>query len=102
MACNQVAEVTLKQFTDIINPQPNDIICGRGGKSNNHVGNTKWRKLVQENKELYISLPKREKMMVAIKIVKKIRNLIPLGRFLQKNEKTGKWDEIGDIRARDK
>ena len=90
------------QVLGIRSPDRNDVICGRGGESNNHVGNTKWRQLVSANKKLYISLPKREKMLVAMRIVREVRNLSPPGRFLQKNDETGLWDEIGDSRAKDK
>mmetsp|Transcript_9610 Transcript_9610/g.14438 ORF Transcript_9610/g.14438 Transcript_9610/m.14438 type:complete len:104 (+) Transcript_9610:372-683(+) len=34
----------------IVTPHPHDVLCGRGGATNNHVGNANYRKLVNHNK----------------------------------------------------
>ena len=87
----------------ISSPRVQDVICGRGGGSNNHPGNVWWRNLVSMSKHLYLSLPKRLKMLLAQNIVNRVRiQQDPAGRFLQKDEKSGMWKEIGDVRARDK
>lgn len=87
---------------DIVKPTNHDVLCGRGGGTNNHVGNNHWRTLVSFNKRLYISLPKRQKMKVAQSIVRAVRCQIPPGRFLQKDPETGLWFDIGDQKAQDK
>ena len=82
-----------------ITPHINDIVSGRGSGSNRHEGNLYFRKLIRENKELYLSRPKNEKMLVARDIYHTIESLDPPGRFLQKNPETGSWFEIGKDRA---
>ena len=87
---------------DIPQPHPHDVLCGRGGGTNAHVGNSHWRMLVQANKELYVSLPKRQKMLLSKSIVNAVRSQNPPGRFLQKDTKTDLWYDVGDQRAQEK
>ncbi len=76
-------------------------MCGRGGGSNNHPGNESFRELVNEVKVPYVNCPKREKPLIARRIVEAVRNQTPPGRFLCKDSK-GLWNDIGDGRAREK
>lgn len=87
---------------DIQAPHPHDVLCGRGGGSNNHIGNSHWRMLVAANKQLYITLPKRQKMLLSRSIVNAVRSQNPPGRFLQKDTKTNQWFDVGDQRAQEK
>mmetsp|Transcript_53233 Transcript_53233/g.79521 ORF Transcript_53233/g.79521 Transcript_53233/m.79521 type:complete len:845 (+) Transcript_53233:97-2631(+) len=89
-------------LTDIEKPHAHDVLCGRGGGTNNHIGNNHWRTLVNANKRLYISLPKRQKMLVAQSIVRAVRCQVPPGRFLQKDAGSNTWCDIGDQKAQDK
>ena len=50
----------------------------------------------------YVRAPKIQKPSVARVIVRAIRNGDPPGRFLRKNDKTGKWEDIGDKKAAEK
>jgi len=50
----------------------------------------------------YVRAPKIQKPSVARVIVRAIRNGDPPGRFLRKDEKTGKWIDIGDKKAAEK
>ena len=34
----------------IVTPHDHDVLCGRGGATNSHIGNTNYRKLVSHNK----------------------------------------------------
>ncbi len=80
-----------------------DVLCGRGGGTNHHTGNNHWRALVAANKRLYISLPKKQKNLVAKSIVHAIRSQRPCGgRFLQKDGTNKVWNDIGDIKAVEK
>lgn len=90
------------RLKDIVHPHPNDVLCGRGGGSNNHPGNEAFRLLVNEVKLPYVNCPKREKPLIARRIVEAVRNQSPPGRFLQKDGKTGLWNDIGDGKAREK
>lgn len=58
--------------------------------------------LVSANKELYVSLPKRQKMLLSKSIVNAVRSQQPPGRFLQKDPKTELWYDVGDHRATEK
>ena len=80
----------------------NDVLCGRGGGTNNHVGNERFRELVAAQKLVYMRTAKRKKPMVSRDIVRAVRNQNPPGRFLAKNEQLGLWYDIGDQKAREK
>ena len=86
----------------ILRPHPHDVLCGRGGGTNNHVGNSHWRMLVAANKQLYVTLPKRQKMLLSKSIVNAVRSQNPPGRFLQKDAKSNLWSDVGDQRAQEK
>jgi hypothetical protein len=58
--------------------------------------------LVAANKQLYITLPKRQKMLLSRSIVNAVRSQNPPGRFLQKDNKTNLWFDVGDQRAQEK
>eukprot|EP00536_Pseudo-nitzschia_multiseries_P011179 jgi/Psemu1/297794/fgenesh1_pm.367_\ len=87
---------------DIPQPHDHDVLCGRGGGTNNHIGNSHWRMLVAANKQLYITLPKRQKMLLSRSIVNAVRSQTPPGRFLQKDTNTKLWFDVGDQRAQEK
>mmetsp|Transcript_26856 Transcript_26856/g.30691 ORF Transcript_26856/g.30691 Transcript_26856/m.30691 type:complete len:529 (-) Transcript_26856:48-1634(-) len=91
-----------QQKSNIREPHANDVLCGRGGSSNRHVGNLNFRCLVAANKEMYVTLTKKQKMMVARKIVETIHMQDPPGRFLQKDSHTGLWFDIGIPRSLEK
>ena len=52
-------------LTGIVTPHPHDVLCGRGGGSNNHPGNESFRELVNEVKVPYVKCAKREKPLIA-------------------------------------
>jgi hypothetical protein len=87
---------------DITFPHEHDVLCGRGGGTNNHVGNMRWRMLVAQNKQLYVSLQNIEKNILSKSIVHVIRNQNPPGRFLRKDSYTGLWYDVGDQLAQGK
>ena len=79
-----------------------DILCGRGGLTNHHKGNKRFRDIVALHRPDYVRAPKIQKPSVARVIVRAIRNGDPPGRFLKKDKKTGLWYDIGDKRAAEK
>ena len=79
----------------------NDVLCGRGGLTNNHPGNVFFRTLVRNRQETYLFASKRDKALVAHGIVDVVRSLKPPGRFLKKDKKNF-WIEIGNKKAREK
>jgi len=81
----------------------NDVLFGRGGVTNNHVGNRRYRELVRAHQQAYLIAPKTEKAQIARKIVEIIRHhRDPPGRFLVKGEVNGTWVDVGDERSREK
>ena len=80
----------------------NDILCGRGGLTNHHKGNKRFRDVVALHRADYVRAVKIHKPNVARMIVKAIRNSDPPGRFLRKDATTNRWVEIGDRRAAEK
>ncbi len=95
-------EITVlpRSIGPIYHPSENDVLAGRGGRINSHIGNVRFRKLVAMHKADYIakSTKKFEKAHMAASIVQHIRHMNPPGRFL-KEDPDGSWFEIGDHKA---
>ncbi len=86
----------------IIELNENDVLCGRGGKINNHPGNVTFRAVVEHYKHEYLDprTRKLEKAHVAARLVAQIRNATPPGRFLRDDPSNpGRFLEIGDLKA---
>mmetsp|Transcript_54688 Transcript_54688/g.163435 ORF Transcript_54688/g.163435 Transcript_54688/m.163435 type:complete len:167 (+) Transcript_54688:195-695(+) len=83
-------------------PNPNDVLSGRGGRINSHTGNLQFREIVQRTKSRYLSksTKKLEKAHIAFEIVVEIRGMDPNGRFLKEDPETGLWWDIGDEKAK--
>jgi hypothetical protein len=80
----------------------NDVLCGRGGRINNHPGNITFRVIVEEFKREYLDprTRKLEKAHVAARLVAQIRSANPPGRFLKDDpNNAGMYFEIGDVKA---
>jgi len=86
-------------LNNIESPHINDILCGRGGGSQNHPGNDYYRRMISSSKYWYLSSNKREKREIALELVSRIYTLNPPGRFLEKNECTLRYNDIGEERA---
>lgn len=85
-------------------PGEHDVICSRGLRAYNHVGNRSFRQIIDENLVWYTQAKSRaEKSMTIMSIVDQIRRQSPGGggfiRFCQRNKC---YFEIGDCRAREK
>mmetsp|Transcript_11916 Transcript_11916/g.19746 ORF Transcript_11916/g.19746 Transcript_11916/m.19746 type:complete len:235 (-) Transcript_11916:54-758(-) len=90
-----------------VTPKRFDIICGRDKLSHAHVGNKRFRIVVEMNRERYQTAPSRdEKTRITCDIVSMIRSCRPGGRFLKMDEmedsNTGTWKDVGDDYAREK
>ena len=92
------------QVTYIVDVQPNDVLSGRGGATNSHSGNRKFRSLVKEYQAQYLKAKKRDKPAVASLVVEQVRKRG--GRFLRRTDRNQQgpvlWYDIGDDRAREK
>lgn len=87
-------------------PGGNDVMLGRGGGTNTHMGYISFCQLVQEHKRGYITECKMEKPKVAMLVVQPWRALDPPGRFLAKSDLSmgddSYWHDVGDKEARKK
>ena len=85
----------------ITQPEQHDVLCGRGGATNNHVGNKIYRTIVCDHQSQYLHAKKRDKAGIARIIVGIIRSRG--GRFLKKlNDGTERWVDVGDKKATEK
>lgn len=92
---------TLQQpMSGITTPQDMDILCGRGGTAFRHRGNQIYRDLVNRNKGFYSTCAKPEKPKISRSIVAAIRERH--GRFLEKDNATDTWFDVGDKKAIEK
>jgi len=78
----------------------NDVLCGRGGGTNVHPGNRRFRDLINVSRRAYLKARKNDKPAISRSIVHTIREMN--GRFLKKVNKRDVWVEIGDDSAREK
>lgn len=77
----------------------NDVLLGRGGETNNHTGNKRYRELVKACQPAYLLAKRREKPRIAKGIVLAVRKVG--GRFLKKDD-SNSWKDVGNTRAREK
>lgn len=85
---------------NIYEPMPADVLCGRGGQTNNHEGNKAFRSIVSRHQEEYLGSRKKDKAAIARRIVSIIHD--NGGKFIAKNSATGKWEEVTDKKAQEK
>ena len=80
----------------------NDVLCGRGTKYCNQIGNKMYHTLVNHFILDYAAARnKTDKTNISKAIVDAVRNATPVGRFLTQS-KDGVWFEIGDKKSREK
>jgi hypothetical protein len=85
----------------IENFRDNDVLSGRGGGTNIHVGNRNFRDLIHFHRRTYLQARKNDKPAISRAVVRAIRE--SGGRFLKKiSPKSPLWYEIGDDAAREK
>lgn len=89
-------------LTEIKEPHKNDVLYGRGGGTNHHPGNKRYRVMVERRKVDYVNSKRLDKPLVAYEIIKEWRTQDPPGRFLKMDENTGMWCDVGDKKAREK
>lgn len=87
---------------DIKEPHENDVLYGRGGGTNHHSGNKRYRKMVEDRKLDYVNSKRLDKPLIACEIIREWRAQDPTGRFLKQSETTGLWFDVGDRKAREK
>lgn len=86
----------------IANPTTNDCLMGRGGGTNHHAGNKRYRALTETYKPRYLTASRPDKPVISMEVVERWRRQSPLGRFLKQDGSTGLWYDVGDKKAREK
>lgn len=99
---DELPSVKNMQLRLIDKPHIHDVLIVKGAFVNTHVGNERFRQLIQSQKERYLQSNNREKGRISDGIVRAIRAQNPPGRFLERNQVDGKYNEIGDYKAREK
>lgn len=88
-----------QQQQQLLFPNDNDVICGRG-TSSNHKGNALLRKLVAARKAEYNNSTRRdEKTRISNEILKEMKRT---ARFLFKTKKDDLWVQVDEASAREK
>lgn len=79
----------------------NDVLCGRGKISFNHVGNRRFRVIIADSIEDYNAAASRKAKSV---VVKRVHDTIRAtgGRFLRMNTAHRTWVELGNQRSLEK
>jgi len=85
----------------IRNPTPLDILRGRGGLTNHHEGNMRFRDEARQLRSAYrhATATREEKYQLSVDLVQRVKEYG--GRFLEKG-KGGKWYEMSERDARKK
>jgi hypothetical protein len=74
-----------------------DVLMGRGGLTNQNVGNIWFRDLISHYRLAYCTVAKGQKRQLAVNIRNFVRTCS--GRFLESAKNDKKWYECGDDRA---
>jgi hypothetical protein len=97
---HNVPPTTAFMTGDSNNIKANDVLCGRGGATNNHPGNIWYRKLVADYQAEYLVAKKKTKANIARRIVAAI--MVSGGRFLKHNDQSDVWVEVPIKKATEK
>lgn len=80
-----------------------DVLCGRGKKNYNSLGNQRLRRIVESYVEQYSAATSRQdKSDILSAIVNEVRSASPNGGFIKQDPVTERWFEVGDFLAREK
>jgi hypothetical protein len=72
--------------------RPDDIVCGRGRGHLSHPGNQRMLNIIHLNKARYKAATKAQKAIIARELMDEIQN--NGGRFLQRKDVEGRWEEV--------
>lgn len=102
LGANYMVPPAMNTSSSDIFPRDEDIIFGRGGRTNHHPGNKRLREIVLKYRQTYNKAKKVDKPKVSKLIVNALRDATPPSRFLRMNEETTRWEDVGDKRAAEK
>lgn len=97
----QEANTPTMSHTDAVSDiGEHDVLCGRGGLTNSHVGNKHFRQVVADHQAEYLKARKRDKIIIAQRIVAVIKE--NGGRFLKRSADGESWVAVSDKKAQEK
>jgi hypothetical protein len=77
-----------------------DVFCGRGRKCSDHVGNQRFRKMVNDCLHQYVEARTNlGKTLIIRKIVDRVRQRSQNGGFVKYDPITGRYNAVGDFVA---
>jgi hypothetical protein len=93
-------ELEARSFDDCI-PTPNDVLCGKDRTAISHVGNTRYRHLIEMNRVAYQTASSRH---TKTEITRTIEDILRGcgGRFLKLNKETGWLEELSGAETHEK
>ena len=92
---------TIEKSRKILEPQPQDILFGRGKSIQNRPSNVWFRNVLDSYRNRYDDADKVEKTKVAWEIVRYVKTH-KNARFLKRSDDCVSWVEVDDILARGK
>lgn len=85
-----------KKLPEGFDPGRNDVLCGRGADCFNHIGNRRFRQVVEDNLELYASTRNKfEKSIMIHEIMNRMH-------FVRKDHSSGQFVVVSEFIAREK
>jgi hypothetical protein len=81
-------------------PADDDILLGRGGRTNHHPGNKRYLLEKGDIQDRYLAATKQEKTFIAQELVDRVHAWG--GKFLAMEETTKQWYQVSPIKARKK
>ena len=91
----------IPEVKHFVKPNENDVLLGRGGRSNHHAGNKRYREEVKNLRSWYLSnTDKDEKTRISQSLVDLVHAYE--GRFLEEDKEVGGWYVVPNIVARRK
>ena len=89
-------------INQLIVPNTNDILLGRGGINHTHPGNVQLRGMAGKLAVQYNAAGKKVKTQMSRGLVQCVHSMWPSGRFLQRNKPFSRWEVAQDDIARSK
>jgi hypothetical protein len=78
-----------------------DVLCGRDKVSHSHIGNKRFRRIIESFREQYQHAESRDqKTQISSQVIDMIHK--DGGRFMKLEESTGLWEEVGSQYEREK
>jgi hypothetical protein len=79
---------------------PDDVLLGRGGRTNNHAGNKRYLTEKEEIQARYTAATKQDKTGISQELVDRVHAWG--GRFLELDPSNNQWFQVTNIKARKK